>query len=480
MRIPNDVAEQQLGVDYTGKLSTIATAYANLRETIVSLYDERTWFLVQAGLVVHVSCLLEDNANPIGIILVDGPSTSKTTVLDFFRGLPMNFPLDKFTPASFLTQATNVRKKDLKNVDLLPRIVYKTIVVPELAPLFDQPKEVLLENYALLARLFDGNGLTNSGGVHGYRKLTGDYLFGFLGATTPLTQTAWNLMSKVGSRLLFLNEPARLSKKDRQKRAVSIMKDNMHYKTKNKLAKDAVRRYIMELFSLSAPEHFEVPDEVPGDLDTEKAMMKHCGYLPRSIRWDRSYDNGEVVDRIATLAEFLTGCRADVKVWTEQGEDGTSETNSTGAVTEGVDRFVSLVYTVARCHAILTGRRGVDWDDLALVVALTFSSLPDDRRKAVELLVDPSVGKKLSDPGSVTVSELATHMSCSDKTAKKVLDKLRITGIGQITSGSGQMAGRFTLHQDYDWFTTKDFQSFYRPWDKSNKDQDCDQGIVPF
>jgi hypothetical protein len=453
-------------IDKTFNENGVLREYQRLKDTITSIFDERVWFMTEAALSVCVSCLLDDIANPVALILVDGPSTEKTTVLDFLDGLPYCHRVDKFTPASFLTQSGNVKKKDLKNVDLLAKIPYKTVLIPEMGPLFNQPKEILLENYATLARVLDGSGLSSAGAVHGQRSLTGDYIFGLLGATTPLGQTAWNTMGKVGSRLLFLNAPAHLSRADRLSRAKSILTEQMHYKKKKRLAKDAVAEYLSYFFDRHRTQGYQPPEEAPVGLDSAEALLEHCGYLPRSVTWDPANQCEETTETIALLAEFVTTARRDIRVWAERGDDGHMETNSTGTVTEGVDRFTAVIHNLARSHALLEGRTKVTDEDLPLVVAVALSCLPDERRKAVELLIDPTIPFKNSERGSFTQTELQESMKVSDKTAKVIMKKLELLELGTVENGMGTSLAKFKLNPDYEWLLTDEFYRHYRPWDK--------------
>jgi hypothetical protein len=464
--IPQRVINDQWGTDDTGRSVSISEKYGDLRERITDLYDERVWFLTETALAVCVSCILEDISNPLALIFADGPSTEKTTVLDFFDGLPYTHRVDKFTPASFLTQSGNVRKKDLKNVDLLAKIPYKTVLIPEMGPTFKQPKEILLESYATLARVLDGTGLTNVGAVHGQRSLTGDYMFGLLGATTPINQTAWNTMGKVGSRLLFLNAPARLSRADRQQRAKNILTGDMHYKQKKRLAKEAVRDFLSFFFVQHMPQEYQLPEEVPENLSSRQSLLDHCGYLPRSVEWRPGGYVEETVDAMSLLADFVTTARQDLQVWNERGEKGRTETNSTGTVTEGVDRFTAVIKNLARAHALVAGRTKVCSEDLPLVIAVALSSLPDDRRKAIELLFDPSTPVKQSELGQFTLSEFQKLMKVSDKTAKTIMRKLELLELGTLEKGPGSSEAKFRLSQDFEWLLTDDFYRHYRPWDK--------------
>ncbi len=447
--------------------TSIAQKQEELKRTIIELYDERVWFLTEACLSVLVSCVLSDLANPLALILVGPPSDGKTTVLNFFEKLPMSYRIDKFTPASFLTQSANVKKKDLKDVDLLPKIPYKTLLVPEMAPLFNLPKETLRESYALLATLFDGRGLVRGGAIHGARNLTGDYPFGLLGATTPLTQAAWKTMGKLGSRMVFLHDPSNLSKADRRKRAKEIMTSPLHYRHRGKMARDAIATFLEFLFKQFDTTYYKIPEDVPENLTSIDLILEHCGYLPRCLDWNKDNDDESTVDTIAYLAEFLTSARSDVGVWTEKAEDGHRETNSTGVILEGVDRFTAIIYNLARSHAIISGRNGINSDDLPLLVDVTISSLPDVRRRVIELLIDPKIEFKRSQPGEFTINELRHAISCSDKTAMDVMKRLETIGIGRIKVGTGRKPTLFKLNNYYDWLITHDFQQYYHRWDKS-------------
>ena len=396
----------------------------------------------------------------------------------------MNHPIDKFTPASFLTQSANVKKKDLNKVDLLPKIVYRVMQIPEMAPTFNEAKEILMQNYALMARLLDGDGLVTAGGIHGERRVTGDYLFGLLGATTPLSQTAWNTFSKVGSRFLFLEADQRLTIQQRLSRSMDVMTGELHYRTKRKLARKAVADFVTFLLSQLEPTDYDLPELVPEQFGSKEDFIKHCGYCPRSVAWDSSRDDPKALEMIAHLAEFVTGCRQDVRVWSERADDGTTETNSTGAVAEGVERYTALTYNLARCHALISGRDGVAIDDIPLLIVVGLSILPDDRRKSVTLLIEGGTGS--DPPGQFSTQELSETLSCSDKTAKAVMRKIAITGMGRVMEGVAPTPSVFKLRSNYDWFLSEEFRSLYDQWPRTRTDKTArsaeeeDETDVPF
>src|SRR5262249_12386955 len=117
------------------------------------------WPAVDAGLSVCATLLLKENRNPVALVYVAGPATSKTTVVDIVRGHPICYLSDNFTPAAFVTHAATVKQKDLAKVDLLPRLKHKVLVTPELAPIFRGKEEELINTFKIITRVLDGRGL---------------------------------------------------------------------------------------------------------------------------------------------------------------------------------------------------------------------------------------------------------------------------------------------------------------------------------
>ena len=83
---------------------------------------------------VVAQLLLNDVTNPFALALVDVPSSGKTITLNFFDVPTLAYTTDNFTPASFVSHASNVKREELDKVDMLPRIRYRTLIVRDLAP----------------------------------------------------------------------------------------------------------------------------------------------------------------------------------------------------------------------------------------------------------------------------------------------------------------------------------------------------------
>src|SRR5215510_8207615 len=71
------------------------------------------WPLVDAGLSTCATLLLQDNANPAALIYVGPSSGSKTTVVELFADHDLTYVSDTFTPAAFVSQASNVSAEQL-------------------------------------------------------------------------------------------------------------------------------------------------------------------------------------------------------------------------------------------------------------------------------------------------------------------------------------------------------------------------------
>ena len=157
-------------------------------------------------LSVEAQLLLNDVVNPFALALVDVPASGKTITLNFFTNPEeLAYTTDYFSAAAFVSHATNVRREELSNVDLLPRIRFKTAIVRELNSILGAKEDDLIKSLGILTRVLDGEGLETDSGVHGRRGYSGDYTFMLLAGTTPIQPRVFKVMGNFGSRLFFLS-----------------------------------------------------------------------------------------------------------------------------------------------------------------------------------------------------------------------------------------------------------------------------------
>src|SRR5262249_54063936 len=110
---------------------------------------------------------------------------------------------DKFTPKSFVTHAANVKREELEEMDLLPRLKGKVLVTKELAPIFRGREQDLQDNFSILISVLVGHVFNSDTGMRGKRSYEETIMFNWIGATTPLPLATHRLMSQLGTRLLF-------------------------------------------------------------------------------------------------------------------------------------------------------------------------------------------------------------------------------------------------------------------------------------
>lgn len=417
------IAEAEMAIDQNGNEVTIEQKYEQTKKTIIENFDERIWFITDCCLSTVATLLLEDITNPTGLNLIDSPSTDKTTILSFFYDIPgITYKSDSFTPASFVSHSANVKEKELPKIDLLPRIRYKCIVIPELGPIFQKKREDLIENIAVLTRVFDGQGLETDSGSRGQRGYKGDYLFAWLGACTPFDFRVWNLMGKFGSRLLFLTIADNHSNGDRVNYVVEGLRDKKSYKKKVELCRAGVKEFL-------------------------EFLWRYSGGV-RKIEWDRFKDDENLQKAIAKLGNLVAIARSTVSVWRERE----TEYNYNQPIIEHPFRLSTILYNLARGHAIIQGRNEINKEDVRLVIGVGLSSMPDDRRQVLNLLLE-------KDPDETTETDQITQrLGVSNPTARAIMETFKVLGLVNYEKPGMGISDNIALKEDFHWFLGEEFR----------------------
>jgi len=375
-------------------------------------------FAAEVGLSVAAQILLNDVRNPFALVLVDVPSAGKTITINFFSDIPgISYSTDVFSPASFVSNSSNVKRKDLEKIDLLPRIRHKLFLIRDLAPIFGQRDDDLLKSLGVLTRVLDGEGLQTDTGVHGQRGYTGDYLFNVLAGSTPMNPRVWKLMGNLGSRLFFLN----LNSPDKSDDDLVAQIKRGPYKESERMCRDATSDFINTLWH----EH------------------------SNGIEWNKNDDNPELIKVIIHCARLLAKLRGTINVWEERAESGTRY-NFTSPTIEKPDRILTCLYNLARGHAVIHGRSKLEAEDLKPPLALARDSAPPARAKLFKKLVQHG--------GTMTTSQVEEELNCSKPTALKEMKALSILGVVQMMGDPETEVGRpeaeIMVEDDFRWFVT--------------------------
>jgi predicted transcriptional regulator len=363
---------------------------------------------------VFVQLLLNDVANPFALALVDVPSSGKTITLNFFGVPDLAYTTDNFTPASFVSHASNVRRDELAGVDLLPRIRFRTLVVRDLAPIFGVKEDELLKTMGILTRVLDGEGLETDGGVHGRRGYTGDWLFMLLAGTTPIPPRVFKVMGTLGSRLFFLA----LHSTAKSHEELIDQNRGKPRQEKERACREATNSFLLTLWAAH----------------------------PGGVEWNKGGDPEECLRVIARCAELLAALRGTIQVW-PCDQDG-SMSHSVPQI-EQPDRINCLLCNLARGHALLCGRAQLEMADLAAVLEVTFDSAPTIRSKVFRALLEQG--------GTLKTSQVEILLRCSKPTALKETKALAVLGVADKTEDEpdyGRPEHGLRLAKKFEWFTT--------------------------
>lgn len=349
------------------------------------------WFETKACLSACATLSLKNLNGCPSLNLVGNPSGEKTTALSFFYGQDQTYISDDFSPKAFVSHSANMEADKLEAIDLLPKIKNKILITPELAPLFKAPKDNLIENFAMLTRVLDGEGLNRDSGTHGHRGYSGDYKFIWLGGTTPLEARVWNVMGTIGNRLFFLG----MREKNRTQEDYVNMFRGKAYEERVKVCRGAVRSFLNHLFIRNGIRKFE--------WDTEQDIL----LLPEIVKY----------------ARFLSKLRASLITW--KGEDRGNYEYSFPIIEEP-PRAINSLYNLAKGHALIHGRNFLRSEDIELVRAVCFSSMPHDRSEFLKLLAKHE--------GKLTTKQIERELNCSQDTALRTMKTFEVMGVVTIKS----------------------------------------------
>jgi len=383
-------------------------------QTVIQKHFPQLWPAVEAGLATCATLLLADNVNPVALIYVGPAGSGKTTVLNMFEGAKVTgaelmYRSDKFTPAAFVSHSAKASAKDLEKIDLLPRIKHKVLLTPELSTIFRGKQDELVDRFSIITRVLDGQGLKTDSGTQGQRGYEGDYLFAWLGATTPLSDSVWKVMAQLGSRLVFLVLDAR--EETTLKDLVDANKGDVPYCEGVIECQKVVHQFVEQLF------------------------VQHGGV--RGMKWTSAENREQVLESIARCAVLVATMR-------------TPFDPNMPAQPESPKRVNSVLYNLARGHALIHGRTFLTEDDLPMIAQITLSSIPD-RRRAILLAFVEREGRPL------TVAQIAQATRVSRHTAETYMAELEWLGVATFEKDGNGQASHLCLNPDWEWCVRPEF-----------------------
>jgi hypothetical protein len=382
---------------------------SNIERKFVQNYRPELWQATRAALGVVGSLSLKNRDHCLALVFVGASGQGKSITV---RMVSPTLPdakqylarVDNFTPASFVSHAANRSAEDLEKIDLLPKIKNRVMVTKELAPLFTGDEKELKKNFATLTSVLDGNGYETSSGAHGSRGYSGEYLFNWIGATTPIPDRTYRVMAQLGNRFLFYHIESQ------EPTEADLLGFAERYR-----GNDTVSEFQTELNNLIV-RHFE---KYPAN-----------SVEPEDVRI--SSDQNLSIVRYAMLV-------ARGRIQIDFDDEGDPEPQPA----EGEQRIILLLQMLARGLALSDGRREVADDDLKVVRHVALSTLPYRRMLLLKGL--------MASAGELSIRDVEAVLSVSTPSASQRMRELAATGIARFTHGRSATSTAATLRLADGW-----------------------------
>lgn len=341
-------------------------------------------------------------------LILEGPSgVGKSALVEMLNPNEANGQYmrreDRFTAAAFVSNASNVKKEKLKDVDLLPKIAGKVMLTKELSSLFGSDDKALREIFGIVTAVLDGKGYKTATGTHGERGYDGDYRFNWIGATTPIPTRIHNVMAGFGCRLLFYE--CRFPEPNYEE-IFAKMKNASSY---------AMQEDCNALVNEFISQHFE-------------------RYGVKTIHTDDIEISVELFRSLYDHARLMTfGRRAVVSDDSGSLPDGQSESRFNASQPEAIFRPLEMFRSICIGSALTAKRNFLTADDLAIVRHIALSSIPATRRRLLRSLIQAG--------GELTSADVVEMLGCSKPTALKWMRELSATelcGFSDNETGSNK------------------------------------------
>ena len=395
--------------------------------------------------------------------------TGKTVIIYLLKSWYCTVYRDNFTPAAFVTNTTNVNsEEELLDKDLLPQIKNKLFLTPELQTMFSGKEEVLTQLLGILTRIADGQGYVVHTGAHGRRGYEDAMMFTWVGAAVEIPHKVHKLLGNMGAKMYFFR--MNYEEKDEGELALSLDEDF------NRM-RDDIRKVLFDYLKWF---------ECCPTMDRPAASSP----LPK-VRWDKTQDEKEAKLIISRCAILLAHLRCNVRRWWDVVPSSTydyldpSPTNSAAAAgseniatigtnintnskhyyysaskPEDPTRATTILYNLARAHALNLGRNYIKKDDLSVAIKTTLSTAPIDRVSIFSLL--------LACKGTLLASNIIKSLNVSKSTADRAMTELEAIGLidremiklddnNSNTQLNNRYVTRIKLKHKFNWFLSEEF-----------------------
>lgn len=392
------------------------------------------WFGLEFAISVKTILNMKGNTLPFSGILLGPASSSKTVIIELFRGYKHTFYTDNFSPKSLVSHNSSVKKEKLKEIDMLPKLKNKFFLTPELAPIFATRDDDLLQILSILTRVSDGKGYESDSGALGHRGYDENIMYSWLGAAVDIPYKVHKLLGTLGPKLYFFRLPRIEETEDFYYNTRAEI-----FEEKNEEIRTALHEYLY---------YFEMNPEITFEGDSSEDNEGGIFKLPVDIKND-----DELADRIIIrLSKLLAHLRGIVPTWETRDTQG-SEYAYTMAKIEDPSRAITQLRNLARGHALSQGRKSFTLDDIPIVIHTALSTATTERVRIFEILIE--------NKGSLTTSQICSFLNTTNPTARRTMAELKAVGLVEMDErladdGYNQVY-EITLKSEFNWFLSKQF-----------------------
>jgi hypothetical protein len=428
----------------------------------------------------------------------DNPSTWKTIAIGMLRRWFATYYVDKINPKSFVSHANVENKEELEDIDLIREMKDRLFLIPELAPIFMQNEETLIEILSTLVRLADGEGLLTHSGLHGLRGIDEPLMFTLIGATVEIPNKVYKVLSSLGPKLYFYRTKFREPTPEELLRNLTATPFNV--KARN--IKDALFSYLKWLEACPLMVNLvpvsNVVDANSSSSADQSESKKNEVATRRVIEWDQSKDVQEALKMITELALLLAHIRGNAyayesktrraKLTTEEQQQQQTEEQEEISVfdydyeytfeqpiIEHASRANTVLYNIARAHAFeVHGRNYITMEDLPIVIKITLSSTNRNRisilRHMITEVRHADDGGQIEHKAKFFTSELVKLLGMSPSNVRRVMKELQLLGVVRVgreprPSDRKSKEDYIELLQRFKWLVEEPFQQLAKSFD---------------
>jgi hypothetical protein len=343
---------------------------------------------------------------------------------------------------------------------MLPKLKNKLFLTPELSPTFTAKDDDLNQLLGIITRIADGQGLVSDSGAHGHRGYDEDIMFTWVGAAVDIPYKVYRLLGNLGAKLYFFRMEFKEKTED-----LLLEQSNEDFNCKIKTIKDSLFDYL---------KWFEIgPDMIIVDKSRELPKMK----------WDYKRDEELAKRYVSRLAILLSHLRCVAQTWETKDTQGSDYAYSVSQP-EDPSRAMTVLYNLARGHALLTGRNYITKEqDISIIIKTVLSTAQIERVSLFSLLI--------ANNGKLTTSQITEFLNISKPTALRTMSEFKAIGLveEQEFLVNGNKIKQIVLDSKFSWFLSGEFEKLrddFTPTDNreyindnKKEDQGCKEKSPP-